>query len=242
MASWSPRLAEQANRLRLRGQGFFKEVDLDMEWIPGQGSGDALKNMLAGNADIAFCGPEAIYQAADKGSQLKAIYDIYPVNAFNVFALKDKQIIVPQDLKGKKVGVISMASGTRPTNLATILALSGLSEKDVELIALGLNAAPAIMEGKVDAMASTDSILYGMQAAGLGAVDVIWGARLPQHLDRHVHHRGEGFRAQARALHPLPEGLQEGRRVHDEESRRRRSRSRARSRSTARIPSASPPR
>lgn len=173
MASWSPRLAEQANIYVSEAKGFFKEVEVEMEWIPGQGSGDALTKMLAGAADIAFCGPEAIYQAADKGSQLKAIYDIYPQNAFNVFALKDKQIIVPTDLKGKKVGVISMASGTR-YNLATMLALSGLSEKDVELVALGLNAAPAIMEGKVDAMASTDSILYGMQAAGLGAVDVIW--------------------------------------------------------------------
>jgi ABC-type nitrate/sulfonate/bicarbonate transport system substrate-binding protein len=66
-----------------------------------------------------------------------------------------------------------MASGTR-YNLATILALNGMSERDVELVALGLNAAPAIIEGKVDAMASTDSILYGMQAAGLGTVDVIW--------------------------------------------------------------------
>ena len=173
MACWSPRLAEQANVFVSEAKGFFKEQGVDMEFLPGQGSGDALRNVIAGNADIAFCGPEAIYLAADKGSELKAVYDIYPVNVFNVFALKSKQIITPMDLKGKKIGVISMASGTR-YNLATILALNGMSERDVELVALGLNAAPAIIEGKVDAMASTDSILYGMQAAGLGAVDVIW--------------------------------------------------------------------
>jgi NitT/TauT family transport system substrate-binding protein len=173
MASWSPRLAEQANVYVSEEKGFFKEQGIEMEWVPGQGSGDALKNLIAGNGDIAFVGPEAIYLAADKGSKLKAVYDIYPTNVFNVFALKSKQIITPQDLKGKKVGVISMASGTR-YNLATILALNGMSERDVELVALGLNAAPAILDGKVDAMASTDSILYGMQASGLGAVDVIW--------------------------------------------------------------------
>ncbi len=119
-----------------RPKGFFKEQGVDMEFLPGQGSGDALRNVIAGNADIAFCGPEAIYLAADKGSQLKAVYDIYPVNVFNVFALKNKQIITPLDLKGKKIGVISMASGTR-YNLATILALNGMSERDVELVALG---------------------------------------------------------------------------------------------------------
>lgn len=173
MACWSPRLAEQANIYVSEAKGFFKDEGVEMEFLPGQGSGDALRNVIAGNADIAFCGPEAIYLAADKGSELKAVYDIYPVNVFNVFALKSKQIITPQDLKGKKIGVISMASGTR-YNLATILALNGMSERDVELVALGLNAAPAIIEGKVDAMASTDAILYGMQASGLGAVDVIW--------------------------------------------------------------------
>jgi NitT/TauT family transport system substrate-binding protein len=173
LASWSPRLAEEGNIYVSEDKGFFKEVGLELEWIPGQGSGDALKNMLAGNAEIAFVGPEAILLAADKGAKVKAIYDIYPQNVFNVFALKNKQIITPQDLKGKKVGVIGMGSGTR-YNLATILALNGMSERDVEIVALGINAAPAIMEGKVDAMGSTDSILYGMQAAGLGSVDVIW--------------------------------------------------------------------
>jgi NitT/TauT family transport system substrate-binding protein len=173
MASWSPRLAEEGNVYVSEAKGFFKEQGLEMEWIPGQGSGDALKNMIAGNGDIAFVGPEAMLLAADKGSRLKAVYDIYPNNAFNVFALKAKQIITPQDLKGKKIGVIGMASGTR-YNLATILAMNGMTERDVELVALGLNAAPAILDGKVDAMASTDTLLYGMQASGLPAVDVIW--------------------------------------------------------------------
>src|SRR3977135_3627820 len=100
MAAWSPRLAEQANIYVSEHNGFFKEQGIELEWIPGQGSGDALKNMIAGNGDIAFVGPEAIYLAADKGSKLKAVYDIYPTNVFNVFALKSKQSITPQDLKG----------------------------------------------------------------------------------------------------------------------------------------------
>jgi NitT/TauT family transport system substrate-binding protein len=173
LCSWSPRLAEEGNIFVSEAKGFFKDQGLEIEWIPGAGSGVALKNMLAGGGDVAFVGPEAMLLAADKGVKLKAIYDLYPQNAFNVFALKSKQIITPYDLKGKKVGIISTGSGTR-YNLATILALNGMSEKDVELVALGLNAAPAIESGQVDAMASTDTILYGMQASGLGAVDVMW--------------------------------------------------------------------
>jgi NitT/TauT family transport system substrate-binding protein len=173
LCSWSPRLAEEGNIFVSEAKGFFKDQGLEIEWIPGAGSGVALTNMIASGGDIAFVGPEALLLAADKGTKLKAVYDLYPQNAFNVFALKSKQIITPNDLKGKKIGVISMGSGTR-YNLATILALHGMKESDVELVALGLNAAPAILDGKVDAMASTDTILYGMQASGLGAVDVIW--------------------------------------------------------------------
>ena len=207
-----PRLAEQANIYVSEAKGFFKDEGIDMEFLPGQGSGDALRNVIAGNADIAFGGPEAIYLAADKGSELKAVYDIYPVNVFNVFALKSKQILTPQDLKGKKVGVISMASGTR-YDLATILALNGMSERDVELVALGINAAPAIIEGKVDAMASTDSILYGMQAAGLGAVDVIWARDYLTHrqissLSKQSNWSPEGLD------YALPARLQEGPGIH----------------------------
>src|SRR5262249_16861515 len=98
MACWSPKLSEEGNVFVSDEKGYFKEQGIALEWIPGQGSGDALKNMLAGNGDIAFCGPEALFFAADKGSKLKIVYDIYPQNAFNVFALKKMSITKPADL------------------------------------------------------------------------------------------------------------------------------------------------
>ena len=90
-------------------------------------------------------------------------YEQYPVGAMWL-ADGGPKITKPADLKGKKVGVIGMGSGTR-YNLANMLALNGMSERDVELVALGLNAAPAIVESKVDAMASTDTILLNLRAA-----------------------------------------------------------------------------
>jgi NitT/TauT family transport system substrate-binding protein len=170
---WGPKLAEEGNIFVSMEKGYFRDQGIELDWVVGNGSGDALKNMIAGNADMGFVGPESIILAADKGAGLRVIYDLYPQNFFNVFALKDKYIITPQDLRGKKVGVISMAAGVR-YNLATILFVNGMTERDVELIAVGLNAAPAILAGQVDAMASTDVILYGMQRKGVGAVDVIW--------------------------------------------------------------------
>ncbi len=173
MAVWSPRLAEEANVYVSEERGFFKEEGIEMTWVPGLGSGAALRNVIAGNADIGFVGPEAIYFAADKGEKLKAIYNIYPQNAFNVFALKKHNTTRPADLVGKKVGVISMESGTR-YNLETLLAVNNIKRSDVEMVAVGLNPAPAIQSDQIHAMAMTDSLLHNLQAKGLGAVDVIW--------------------------------------------------------------------
>ena len=70
LCSWSPRLAEEGNIFVSEEKGFFKEQGLEIEWVPGAGSGVALKNMIAGPGDIAFVGPEAMLLAADKGVRI----------------------------------------------------------------------------------------------------------------------------------------------------------------------------
>ena len=173
MAVWSARLAAQTNVFVCEERGFFRDEGIEMTWVPGLGSGAALRNVIAGNADIGFVGPEAIYFAADKGEKIKAIYNIYPQNAFNVFALRKHSITRPADLVGKKVGVLSMESGTR-YNLETLLAVNNIKRSDIEMVAVGLNPAPALQSDQIHAMAMTDSLLHNLQAKGLGAVDVIW--------------------------------------------------------------------
>ncbi len=173
MACWSSRIAEQANIYAAEEFGWFKEQGLDFEFKPGQGGGDALKHMLAGNADVAMTNVEAMFFAIDQGAKLVSIYNVYPQNVFNVVSLKASNIKKPADLKGKRVGVYSMASGTRH-NLMYILAASGMSERDIEVVAVGIfNFAP-LMDGKVVATAATDTGLWDAQQKGLGGVDIIW--------------------------------------------------------------------
>jgi NitT/TauT family transport system substrate-binding protein len=173
LGMWSPRLAEQTNIYVCEERGFFKDEGIEMTWVPGVGSGAALRNVIAGNADIGFVGPEAIYFAADKGEKIKAVYNIYPQNCFNVFAFKRHKIARPADLAGKKVGVLSMESGTR-YNLETLLAVNNIKRSDIEMIAVGLNPVPALQNDQIQAMAMTDSMLHTLQYRGLDPVDVIW--------------------------------------------------------------------
>ena len=172
LAGWSKPISEITNILVEPDKGFFKAQGVELAYLPGAGGGDAIRNMLSGQADVAFTDPGSFFMALDKGEKLVAIYDIYPQNVFNVVSLKSKGIRKPSDLKGKKIGVYSLASGTRQ-NLLVMLHQAGLQESDVTIVVTGLlNFAP-LMQGQVDATAATDTGLAVGLRKGMGEVDVM---------------------------------------------------------------------
>jgi len=172
VAGWSKPITEITNLLVEEDKGFFKARGIELAYVPGAGGGDALRNILSGQADIAFTDPGSFFAALDKGEKLRAIYDIYPQNVFNVVSLKSQNITKPADLKGKRIGVYSLASGTRQ-NLQVLLHQAGLSESDVTVVVTGLlNFAP-LMQGQVDATAATDTGLLVGKQKGLGDVNVM---------------------------------------------------------------------
>jgi NitT/TauT family transport system substrate-binding protein len=172
VAGWGPALSEITNLLAEPDKGFFRAKGIDFEFVPGTGGGSAIRNMLTGQANIAFTDPSSFYLALDKGEKLIAIYNIYPQNVFNVVSPKSRGITKPSDLKGKKIGVYSLSSGTRQ-NLQVLLHQVGLTEKDVTIQVTGLlNFAPVI-QGQVDATAATDTGLFVGKLKGLKDVNVI---------------------------------------------------------------------
>jgi NitT/TauT family transport system substrate-binding protein len=172
VAIWSKPITEQTNLLVDKEKGFFADNGLDVTVIPGAGGGDAIKNILSGQADIAFTDPGSLYSSLDKGEKLKVIYNIYPQNVFNIVSLKTSNITKPEDLKGKTIGVYSLSSGTRQ-NLLVLLNQAGLSEKDVKIVETGIANFAPLMQGQVDATAATDTGLAVAKQKGLGEVNVI---------------------------------------------------------------------
>ena len=172
VAGWSKPITEVMPLLVDEDRGFYRAQGIALGYVPGAGGGDAIRNILSGQADVAFTDPGSLFAALDKGEKLRAIYDIYPQNVFNVVALKSSGITRPQDLKGKRVGVYSLASGTRQ-NLLVMLHQVGLSESDVTIVVTGLlNFAP-LMQGQVDATAATDTGLLVGRRRGLPEVNVM---------------------------------------------------------------------
>ena len=149
-ASWGPKLMDQADFFVAEELGYFKEEGLEVEWITAQGNGDALRHVIAGNVDIAATDPAVILFALDRGAKVKAFYAVTPQNQFTVIARKSKGIKSVEDLRGKKIAVVSMASGSR-YNVMSVLNAHKMSEADVTLIATGLNFGGPLEQGQVDA-------------------------------------------------------------------------------------------
>ncbi|HET8745797.1 MAG TPA: ABC transporter substrate-binding protein [Ramlibacter sp.] len=186
VAGWNKPITEVTPLLVDEDKGFYRAQGVALEYVPGAGSADAIRNILSGQADVAFSDPLTFFAALDKGEKLRAIYDIYPQNVFNVVSLKGSNITKPADLKGKKVGVYSLASGTRQ-GLQVLLHSAGLTEADVTVVVTGLlNFAP-LMQGQVDATAATDTGLLIGRRRGLPEVNVIEvGKVLPMSSDLFV--------------------------------------------------------
>jgi len=172
IAGWGKPITEITNLLVEEDKGFFKAKGIEMGFIPGAGGADAIRNLLTGQADVAFTDPASFFTAIDKGERLRAIYDIYPQNIFNLVSLKSQNITKPSDLKGKRIGVYSLASGTRQ-NLQILLHQAGLTEADVTIVVTGLLNFLPLMQGQVDATAATDTGLLVGKQKGLGDVNVM---------------------------------------------------------------------
>ncbi|RGE16302.1 ABC transporter substrate-binding protein [Leucobacter sp. wl10] len=148
--------------------GFFKEEGLAVDMVTADGSTAAIQALGSGSADIAYASSANILAAIEQGLPIKAFAGLTVRWPYYIGVPKDSGIESVADLKGKRVGVISLASASYSDLKANLLE-AGLTESDVEIVPVGsgTSAAAALQNGEIDAVDSFTDSFTVMENSGL---------------------------------------------------------------------------
>lgn len=130
-------------------KGYFAAEGIDLE-LDYKFETDGVKLVAANELPFSVVSGEQVVLARAQGLPVKYIAQWYRTFPIAVFSAKDKNIVKPDDLKGKTVGLPGFFGATYVGWMAFANA-NGLGEDDVKLQEIGFTQAAAVQQGKVDA-------------------------------------------------------------------------------------------
>lgn len=149
--------------------GFFKEEGLDVTLQPTDGATAEMQILAAGKGDAGLGAPPAILLARNAGAKIRAIFMTGREHGTSLAVLASGPIQDPKELKGKKIGVMSMGASRTLDGYAMAQA-AGLDPKtDVQWlpVGFGVQAGLALQRGDVQALALWDITYADMEANGI---------------------------------------------------------------------------
>jgi NitT/TauT family transport system substrate-binding protein len=144
-------------------KGFFQKEGLEVTPRMHAYGKLALRDMFEGKADFATVAETPVMFAIMDGADISIISTINTTSKDNaIVARKDKGILTPNDLKGRKIA--ATFGTTSEFFMDAFLAVNGISRKDVEVVNLRQEELPrALAEGKTDAAAVFNPFLNASQ-------------------------------------------------------------------------------
>ena len=149
--------------------GYWKEEGLDVTVTSVEGSAAGMQQLAAGNLQIVSLGPEEIVIGREKGIKIKGFYVQARETIYRLVVPSDSPLQKVADLKGKTIGVPSLASGSVPFAKA-LVASAGLDpEKDIKIVAVGVGAPGrlALQQKTVDCLAMWDTLQASIENSGM---------------------------------------------------------------------------
>ncbi len=129
-------------------KGYFKDAGIEIEF-DYKFETDGVALVGAGELPFAVVSGEQVLLARSKGlpvTYVAAWYQQYPVS---VVAKSELGIVIPQDLKGKKIGLPGLF-GANYVGLRALLNAAKLNESDVTLDTIGFNQVETMAAGQQD--------------------------------------------------------------------------------------------
>lgn len=146
-----------------RANNYFGDEGLNVTVQLHQTGVSALEALFAGNAELAAADETPIMFAVTGGRQLTILTEIFVSDReLALVALKERGVVAPSDLKGKKIAVTPGTAGEY--FLHTYLAVNGLSPAEVVIVELApAELTDALLAGEVDAVASRNPWIKKLQ-------------------------------------------------------------------------------
>jgi NitT/TauT family transport system substrate-binding protein len=155
--------------------GYYDDLNLDVEFNPAGGSGEAVEQLAAGNVEAGNPSMPSVGEGLLGGLPLVDIFTYSNGAIFGIFAPTDSDITEIADLDGKRIG-ISEPGGGEVAFLEAALLEEGIDPiSDVSLIPIGAGGPEtftAIEEGRVDAYSTAYNDIFALQTAGLDLNDL----------------------------------------------------------------------
>jgi len=135
--------------------GYFEDEGIKVKTANSDGSVAAVQAVGTGKGDITAADTGSILAAVEKNVGVTAVGGLVQNWPWQFATLPGSDVTSAADLKGKKVGVISLASGSAPYARAFIKSAGLEPDADVQLLPVGVGAqaATALTNGDVDALA-----------------------------------------------------------------------------------------
>ncbi|HRD74886.1 MAG TPA: ABC transporter substrate-binding protein [Hyphomicrobiaceae bacterium] len=148
--------------------GWFEKEGIKVELVPLPGSGECVKFVATKEIPFSLPSVEPVAVLRAQGAKLKFFYTAYQGNVYGMAVPADSAYKTVADMKGKKVGVISMASAS--AIIARALAKeAGLDpEKDITIVVAGEagQTAALLKNGSVDVLSQFDTQYALVENAG----------------------------------------------------------------------------
>jgi NitT/TauT family transport system substrate-binding protein len=139
--------------------GWFAKDGIKVDLIPMPGSTDCVKAVATKDVQYGVPSIEPVGIIRQQGIKIKNFYTAYQANIYGIAVPEDSPIKTFADLKGKKIGVTSMASAGVIIARALAAAHGFNPDKDISIVVAGEAAQTAALlrSNQVDALSQFDT-------------------------------------------------------------------------------------